>query len=653
LFFSQSESQTALRLASDYERKNSMGRRLPNKRESQIQQLEDKIAAARKPEVPAHGANSSHVTQPVVPYAWLWLATAFLLPNIVALRCDVAWGDDAYKIIDSLNIKSLSQLAHIWISGYWGGEKWSHSSVQAYRPLAQTVWALTAMVVRPNAHAAVVGPFLLHLVSLVLGLIVVLLLYKFLLTVETPPLAAFISVMLFALFPIHTEATTSIVGSAETLAAALGLCSLLLYYRNRTMAALLLFALAVASKESAVAFAALPLLWRRRDGLSRDSLFGAVGAGIVIAGDLVMHRFVVGGNVITSGNPMAFVSTFPRILTALWVQCMYLSKTLVPVTLVTDYSFNQIPIVFNLADWRGWVGLALAASAVFLVVRYRQMRVPILCYAFLFSPTSNVLFPIGTDMGERLAYAPSIGVALALGLLLARYRHWRMVLLVVALVFATRTVLRNRDWVSFESLVTQAAHDSPDSAYNNYALGILRQSEGDGFAAVDAYDRAIDISPEYAEAYCGRAVSFEKLDRRSKAVADFKTCERLNGPLPKDARAYIENNWAEASSKSPKDLLNIAIQRREAGDAAGAVSAYSDLIDIMPEYAPAYCNRGVAFAYLGRRAEAITDFRRCQRDVALPDEVIHYIQHPEAQPPAVSITRDCEARAFSALGNRK
>ena len=38
-------------------------------------------------------------------------------------------------------------------------------------------------------------------------------------------------------------------------------------------------------------------------------------------------------------------------------------------------------------------------------------------------------------MGERLMYAPSLGLALLLAILLARTRRWKIVLIAVALIF--------------------------------------------------------------------------------------------------------------------------------------------------------------------------------------------------------------------------
>ena len=78
--------------------------------------------------------------QPPVLRAPLWLAAAFLLPNLGALACGFVF-DDRVLIVEneSLHVQSLGQLAHIWKSGYWPDNR----GLELYRPVSQTVWALT------------------------------------------------------------------------------------------------------------------------------------------------------------------------------------------------------------------------------------------------------------------------------------------------------------------------------------------------------------------------------------------------------------------------------------------------------------------------------------------------------------------------------
>jgi protein O-mannosyl-transferase len=463
---------------------------------------------------------SVDAAQSPVPHGPLWLAAAFLLPNLGALACEFVF-DDRVVLVENktLHVQSLAQLLHIWKSGYWPDDR----GLELYRPVAQTVWALL-WAAGGGAH-----PAIFHAMGLALGLAVVLLLYRFLLTVEMPPRIAFVAAALFALFPIHTDATTSVVGSSELMAAAFGLAAVILYFRKRPIGALVLFALAVFSKESAAAFAALPLAFPQKRPRLRDSWLAAIGASAVIATALIAHNVLSRSSLIPAiDNPTALVDAGKRCITALWVQCLYLSKALVPITLSADYSYKQIRLVMGLDDWRAWAGLVLAGCALYLAWRKPVFRPAVFAYAILFSPTANLVFPIGTMMGERLLYAPSLGLALLLAILLARSRYWKPLLIAVALVFAARTAVRNLDWLNSKRFSEKLVKTSPDSAKSHYSIGVELAGDGDDIRAIQAYDRAIEIFPAYAEAYRNRGNALARLGRRDEAIASYRQCLRFD-----------------------------------------------------------------------------------------------------------------------------
>jgi tetratricopeptide (TPR) repeat protein len=275
-------------------------------------------------------------------------------------------------------------------------------------------------------------------------------------------------------------------------------------------------------------------------------LFTVAGAGIVIAVALFANHAVntlSPGEIVPWNNPTVTVSVGQRMLTALWVQVLYVCKTIAPITLSTDYSFNEITNVMGFADWRSWAGLALIAGAVPLSVRYHQFRAPILAYAILFSPTANLLFPLTDIMQEHLAYAPSMGLALLAAILVARCRHWKIIILAAALIFGARTLVRNRDWLNDEHFCAKAAETSPNSANANFLNGYSRWATRDYAGAIVAFDRTIAINPTYTKAYFGRGIAFAALGRGAEAVADFRVVQRLDGykhALPDDVRTYVE-----------------------------------------------------------------------------------------------------------------
>jgi Flp pilus assembly protein TadD len=580
---------------------------------------------------------------PVAHAHWL-LAAAFLLPNLGALTCGFLL-DDLPLIVENEKLHSLRNIVAICKSPYWADR-----AGMEYRPTTQTIWA--ALWTAGDGR-----PVVFHVFGLLLGLAVALLAYRFLLKIGTAPRTAFTAALLFALFPIHTEATTSVVGSAELLAAVFGFGALLLYSGGRRAAALTLFALAVFSKESAAAFAALPVILpglrpttprrpaqtevgapvsQHRPHLMHQQLITAALAAAVIAGNLLAHRAVLRGDVIAPlDNPMAQLDPVRRILTALWVQCLYLFKTVAPVWLSADYSYQEIPPVMSLGHGRAWAGLALLTLAGFLVWRYKRLRPAVLTYAVMFSATANVIFPIGTMMGERLAYTPSIGPALLLAIPLARMRHWKAVLLAVTLLYGGRTVARNRDWRNPDVFYTRLVETSPSSAKSHYLYGILLSERGDDTGAVAAYHRAIAIFPAYTGQL--RALLPGALIRQGLQEQALEQARAWVRIAPNDRRAHSmlsEVLWSlENSEEAVSESYRAAVLARDQGDAVFAarefatlavlldqtghpeksLDAYREATRLNPDSADIQHNFGLALFTTGKFEEAAAHFRVAAR----------------------------------------
>lgn len=139
-----------------------------------------------------------------------------------------------------------------------------------------------------------------------------------------------------------------------------------------------------------------------------------------------------------------------RLMTYALIHAMYVKLLAFPTFLCYDYSVDAVPLVRTLGDVRLLLACAayqtlaqlLVASLRVLLPRYgprglqrgdageclRSAREgPILGKAMLalsFLPMSNVLFPVGTVIGERLLYIPSAGFLAALVCLTRMRRSW-------------------------------------------------------------------------------------------------------------------------------------------------------------------------------------------------------------------------------------
>ena len=378
-----------------------------------------------------------------------------------------------------------------------------------FRPVMFASFAL-------NWKLGEIHPLGYHLFNLLLHAAVTLLLYLVLRRLlETMPHSvtlAFVAALLFAVHPIHTEAVASIVGRSELLAAAFLLAAWLFHLRDQPLPALLCFALALFSKESAIAF--LPLV------LAADYLTAKLkpwGRYVVIAAIAALYIMVLwtaeGGrfgeaSVHFVDNPLAKLPTPWRILNALRIAWKYLALQIYPATLSSDYSYNALPTYIH---WRYVLHAAVASLAVVALWIWAMSKrrsgwaLAGAIYFAGFLVTANVLLPTGTIMGERLAYLPSAGFCLLLALVWVRLVDYRQALswalLATAVVaLGTRTIVRNRDWKTNLTLFSATVRDAPGSARAHSNMGGQYMDQGRLDLAAAEFQTALRIFPDFPDA---------------------------------------------------------------------------------------------------------------------------------------------------------
>ena len=128
---------------------------------------------------------------------------------------------------------------------------------------------------------------------------------------------------------------------------------------------------------------------------------------------------------------------------------------------------------------------------------------------------------------------------------------------------------------------------NPEDANAYYNRGTVYVDKGDFDAAIQDFDKAIDLNPEYAEAYNNRGAAHHKKDDFDAAIQDFNTSIGLN---PEDAEAYYNRG--------------IAYTRK--GKVDRTIQDFNTSIDLNPKYATAYYKRGLVWSCLKnwQRAEA-------------------------------------------------
>lgn len=161
-------------------------------------------------------------------------------------------------------------------------------------------------------------------------------------------------------------------------------------------------------------------------------------------------------------------------------------------------------------------------------------------------------------------------------------------LILIALIILT--VLRNDIWHEEISLWTDTIKKSPSKArsYNNRGEVYFRLNKLE--QALDDFERALSIKPDYTDALYNIGVIYYYQKREGEAIEIFKKV------------LSIEPDYYDA-------LYNLGIIYGNRGDLNSAIFYFTEALKVK-ETAEAYLRRAIAFRKKGNIQQAEIDFKR-------------------------------------------
>jgi len=466
-------------------------------------------------------------------------------------------------------IKGIPQLLVTdYRAGYWTAKG------TLYRPLSLVMMAIEWELF-PN------NPFPGHLINVLLYSLTVCLLFLLLCRLMSGMslLLPFLTALLFTVHPIHTEVVANIKSRDEILSFlfVVGALHLLLnYLKNERIFMLViasvLYFLSFMSKESSITIlAVVPVmtyffLGRASPATVNSSLililkvtaFFAAGAGAY----LILRKMVLGEitdipDVMLIDNFLIAADSFgTKTATAMKILGKYLGLLFFPHPLSIDYAYNEIPIV-NWSDWRALVSLAVYLGLVVIVMlRFNKKEwwvFGIIFYLITISLYSNLVITIGSGFGERFLYVPSLGFCITVTGLLAllfksdvKQSGKNIVQMlsenkaIVAIVFllaaagSVKTVARSAVWNNHFLIYSTDVKHAPNSARLHYwyanefmkvkAMKAPTAEEKKKLldVSIREYNKALEIFPDYADAFGQRGLAYYRKGEADSAIADYK-----------------------------------------------------------------------------------------------------------------------------------
>jgi len=398
-----------------------------------------------------------------------------------------------------------------------------------------------------------IDPFSFHFVNLLIHFVntglVFLVLMRLLTWAAWPQrraaTASLIGAAVFALHPLQTESVSYIAGRSESLASLFLLLAyaVFLYRRNvsiswgEALAVLVLFAIAVKTKENAVSLAGILVLtdvfWPvpfSFQGLKRNwRLYCLMAPGVIVAG-LGVLRVLASAQ--TAGFSLATYKWYQYAFTEARALFSYVSLSIFPLGQSIDQDY---PPSHTVLQHGAIVYMALLAGLVAVAI-LRRRRYPLLCFGLLMfliwlAPTSSVV-PLDDALVERRMYLPLLGLILIGCEIVSRLHISRATaacfLAFAGLVLGKLCYDRNQLWGQPDKLLEMAASTA---VYNprpllNFTEVLIRQGRCElGPAYLERAERNLPNN-YYVNAAWGRTLAC--LGRFDQALERLQAAARIS-----------------------------------------------------------------------------------------------------------------------------
>jgi tetratricopeptide (TPR) repeat protein len=472
---------------------------------------------------------------------WVALSLLTILAFAPALQSPFV-SDDLNAIVSNQNVTDPTAFSDIFSKfSWWGSER---ADAPGFRPLTTASFALQHRVVGLEP-----GPY--RLINVALHAAVGCALYLLALSLGSLHSSALLTAALFTVLPIHSEAVIWIVGRAELLATLgfIGVAGASLgFQRSGSRGYLVLgsisLLLGLLSKENAITALAIPVIfalagvapenntdsqqdenrsWRRRNTVLMIVLLltatAYLGVRANAGGPLFVPQPSLGSEQAGAAaielsssnldNPLLDMDPLARSVGALSVLGRYAGLLVWPSPLSIDYSFNALPLG-GLDRWATLGAILLVATSLTCCWAWYVRATPFLLIglgftAASYSIVSNLLVPIGTLMGERLIYLPTVGLALAaiplMELGLGKYpRQVAVGLASIGVAWLAVDFDRASDWRSPVALYEATVAAVPRSARAHMELASAYGREGRTPEALGHFAEALKIKPDYGAA---------------------------------------------------------------------------------------------------------------------------------------------------------
>ena len=369
----------------------------------------------------------------------------------------------------------------------------SHLVSNYYRPILLAVFAVEWHLF----HTWVYG---WHMVNIIFHIACAILVYELINKLIKNSSVAFWTSILFVSHPLHNEAVVYVNSLGDSLSTLFVLSCLLTYAYSKTAWSLILFVLALLSKETAFALVGLlplmDLLFTKKKEFYPFLFVGGIYVFLRLTALNFQNTLNFYGNLVIPIQDRIF--TFFK-------ELLHYSELLIcpyPLRVERLMPWNTY---INFEVVLGLLIFSLCATLVFVNWKKNPLIAFGVCWFFIaLMPAANLFVPINAVFYEHFMYCPMIGIAL----IMARYSS-KYLLALFVVMFLIVNIQREFDWRTpvrfYEKILTYQPHDY--RVLNN--LGMAYADQKNNIKAEDCFVKAVLIDPHNSIAFHNLANTFE------------------------------------------------------------------------------------------------------------------------------------------------
>lgn len=379
-----------------------------------------------------------------------------------------------------------------------------------YRPIRSILYLVYYQLWGTNSIGYHFHSLFVHLISTILVYFIVKSL------ISNSSWLPFTASLLFGLHPIHTESITYIAASMEMTGVVFFLSAFFLYLKNKRNWTVFFGLLSFFTYEMTLT---LPLLLGLYELTLGKKNWKRILPVALTATSYFFIRIGILGISLARGNYLAYSFYHTQLtMIKMWVKYLWLlvwpvnlshNQTIVPgfESFMTPYSNLKAILSQTPLDLPILLSISIIFGLIFIAIKQKS-KYPWLTFTigwFFISLLPVAYFlPQGTAFAEKYLYITSFSFVLLLSFGLENLKKWKKLWIVatvlIAVFYAGRTYMRNQNWQSTQTLWEYEAQIHPQSELAYYNLGIVYTQKGEKSKAITAYEKALQLKPEFWQA---------------------------------------------------------------------------------------------------------------------------------------------------------